>query len=49
MKFEAAAAELALRYDWGVVTDRFAEVLANTVINSRAIERLAPQVVPVNS
>jgi len=48
-KFEVAAGELAMRYDWGVVTDRFAEVLANTVLNSRAIERLAPQVVPVNS
>jgi glycosyltransferase involved in cell wall biosynthesis len=45
MKFETAAGELAMRYDWGVVTDRFAEVLAQTVINSRAIERLAPQVV----
>jgi polysaccharide biosynthesis protein PslH len=49
MKFETAAGELAMRYDWGVVTDRFAEVLAQTVINSRAIDRLAPQVVPVNS
>jgi len=49
IKFEAAAGELAMRYDWWVVTDRFSEVLAQTVINSRAVDRLAPQVVQVNS
>jgi hypothetical protein len=49
MRLEVAAGELAMRYDWGVVTDRFEEVLVQTVLNAQAMDRVSPQVIPVNS
>jgi glycosyltransferase involved in cell wall biosynthesis len=49
MRFEAAAARQAARYDWSVVTDRFEEALAQAIGNARAGRRVVPRAVPAHT
>jgi len=48
-RFEVAAAATARQYDWSVITERFVEVLDNTIRAAEAVSAPSPQIETVRA